>query len=506
LSNLLKNSRDLSKNADHNLWLWQAFARSVRSNMVAEVAVQAIRIGGMVILARALSPHDFGLFKVLVVVATFATLVNEAGIPDAMIQRKDMNADHRNTAWWMSIGLALLTCALLYIGASSLATVMKMPELCEGVRLLCVPFLLEGAAVTSNAQLRRSLRFGALALADILGELGFLVVALLLLWKRLPQWSLMGGLSARYGVHAACVLVAGGEIPVGLPRADAARELGHFATKVLSGRVVDAVSSNIDFILIGRLLGSSALGFYSMAWDLLRFVPDRIFRIAGRVTFPTFCHLQDQPESLARAYLNFCGYLSRIVLPIVLCATIAAPELLTTIYGPKWIPAAIPMQLLACGLLLVGLRLAIGSIYYAKNHPEFDLYIHAVRLILVVITVYELAAFGLTGVSIGRSVVEVVISIAGQWLACLLIGVSLSDLVIALLPGIRLALMCGIAAGAGKIIAGHWVTTGPIALLLIALPAALVYCWLEFASAVRMFTNGFDYTEPSPLPSAEEVV
>jgi hypothetical protein len=60
-----------------------------------------------------------------------------------------------------------------------------------------------------------------------------------------------------------------------------------------------------------------------MAWDLLRFVPDRAFRVAGRVTFPTFCHLQDQTDQLARAYLNFCGYLSRIVLPIVLCATIA---------------------------------------------------------------------------------------------------------------------------------------------------------------------------------------
>ena len=118
-----------------------------------------------------------------------------------------------------------------------------------------------------------------------------------------------------------------------------------------------------------------------MAWDLLRFVPDRVFKIAGRVTFPTFCHLQDQPDQLARAYLNFCGYLSRLVLPIVLCGAIVAPELLKTIYGPKWLPSAVPMQLLACGLLLVGLRLAIGSIYYARNHPEFDFYIHATRLV-----------------------------------------------------------------------------------------------------------------------------
>ncbi|HZC45577.1 MAG TPA: oligosaccharide flippase family protein, partial [Candidatus Acidoferrum sp.] len=285
---------EATNQAERNSWLWQAFARSVRDNMVAEFVVQIVRVGGMVVLAR----------------------------------------------------------------------LMKMPELSQGVRLLCIPFLLEGAAVTPNARLRRDLRFGALAAADVLAEFAFLGVALGLLWYRLPAWSLAGGLAARFAAHAVTILFAGGRIPFGLPTSDAARDLSHFGAKVLAGRMVDALSFNVDFLLIGRLLGSSALGFYSMAWDLLRFVPDRVFRIAGRVTFPTFCHLQDQKDQLARAYLNFCGYLSRIILPIVLCAAIAAPELISTIYGPQWLPAAVPMQLLACGLLLVGLRLAIGSVYY----------------------------------------------------------------------------------------------------------------------------------------------
>lgn len=474
-----------------NKWLWGAFARSIRDNMMAEFIIQGLRIGGMVILARALSPHDFGMLKILVVVATFATLANEAGIPDALIQRKDITLEHQWTAWWMSVGLALLTATILYKGAPGLARVMKIPELREGTRLLCIPFLLEGAAVTANAQLRRELRFGALATADVLGELAFLLVALFLLWHGKPQWSLAAGLAARYGVHAVSVLIAGGQVPRGLPRVQAVRDLGNFASKVFGGRMVDALSSNVDFLLIGRLLGGSALGFYSMAWDLLRFVPDRVFRIAGRVTFPAFCLLRDEPDQLARAYLNFCGYLSRLVLPIVLCAAIAAPELLRTIYGPKWVPAAVPMQLLACGLLLVGLRLAIGSVYYAKNHPEFDFYIHATRLVLVVIAICGLASTGLVGVCVGRSTIEVAISIVGQWLACLLIGVSLCDLVSALLPGIRLAMVCGLALGAGKVVTTLLGIEGPLALVIIAVPPALVYVWLESASALKMASDAF---------------
>jgi O-antigen/teichoic acid export membrane protein len=268
--------------------------------------------------------------------------------------------------------------------------------------------------------------------------------------------------------------------------------------------MVDALSSNVDFLLIGRLLGSSALGFYSMAWDLLRFVPDRVFRIAGRVTFPTFCHLQDQPDQLAHAYLNFCGYLSRLVLPIVLCGSIAAPELLKTIYGPKWVPSAMPMQLLACGLLLVGLRLAIGSVYYAKNHPEFDFYIHATRLVLVIIGVCGLASTGLVGVCIGRSAIEIGISVAGQWLACLLIGVGLSDLVIAMLPGLRLALICGLAVGVGKLTVGLCGVDGPLTLLMVVTPPALVYVWLESSSAIRMISDAFGRSEIRPIAVVEE--
>jgi O-antigen/teichoic acid export membrane protein len=456
------------------------------------------------VLARALSPDDFGLFKILVVVSTFAMLVNEAGIPDALIQRRDLTPAHHSTAWWMSIGLALLTAGLLYSGAPVLAHLMKMPALRGGIRLLCIPFLLEGAAVTGNARLRRDLRFGALAAADVLGEVAFLVVALGLLWYRLPSWSLAGGLAARFAGHAITVLVAGGKTPLGLPTAPAARDLGRFAARVLGGRTVDALSSNVDFILIGRLLGSSALGFYSMAWDLLRFVPDRVYRIAVRVTFPTFCHLQDQREQLARAYLNFCGYLSRIVLPIVLCAAIAAPELIKNIYGPKWMPAAVPMQLLACGLLLVGLRLAIGSVYYAKNHPEFDIYVHAARLVLVVVTIYGLAHTGLVGVSMGRSVVEVVMSIAGQWLACLLIGVGLGDLAVSIMPGVGLALMCAIAVTAGKITASACGTQGVATLLLVVVPPALVYCWRESSTAMRMLADTFDRGKPARIVVAQE--
>jgi O-antigen/teichoic acid export membrane protein len=256
--------------------LWQAVARSVRDNVIAEFAVQALRLGGFIVLARTLTPADFGLFRVLLVVGIFATLTNEAGIPDALIQRKHVTAAHEATAWWMNVALSLATAALLYITAPTIGALMGMPGLRAGIRLLCLPIMLEGTAVAANARLRRRLHFGVLAGADVVAEVAFITVALLLLWRGMPIWSLPAGLAARFAVHAAAIWVVEPTLPVVAPTREAERDIVGFGATVWSGRIVYTLSSNADYLLVGRLLGSSALGFYSMAWDLLRFVPDRL--------------------------------------------------------------------------------------------------------------------------------------------------------------------------------------------------------------------------------------
>ena len=145
--------------------------------------------------------------------------------------------------------------------------------------------------------------------------------------------------------------------------------------------------SNADFLLVGRFLGSNALGFYGMAWDLLRFVPDRLFRVAGRVTFPAFSRVQDDNAQLAHAFSEFTGYIARFVLPIMAMAAIAAPEFVGFVYGPKWMPTVLPIRLLSIGFTLLGLRIGIGSVFYSKDHPSYDMWTHGIRLILIVVTV-----------------------------------------------------------------------------------------------------------------------
>jgi O-antigen/teichoic acid export membrane protein len=485
----------------------RAFARSVRDNTLAEFAAQAVRFGGMVVLARTLTPSDFGALKALVAITAIASMFMQGGIPDALIQRKQLSREHECTAWWLSLGIATVAVAVVFAGAPLIASWMEMPELKGGVRLMCVPILVNGTSTVGSARLQREFRFNALALADVLAEVAFLGTALALLLSNLPEWSLIAGLAARFAAHGLTIWVCAG-IPIGMPRISAARDLARFALSVWGGRIIQAASETSDYLLVGRLLGSGPLGFYGMARDLLRFVPDRLHKVAGRVAYAAFCKLQDDDKELARAYANFFGSIARIVLPIMACMTATAPDLVDTIYGHQWLSAAVPLQLLTGGIMFAGLNVAVSSVYFAKGYPALDIHLNGLRLVLIVLAIAASYHTGLLGVTAAISTVEAISALAAQYVGCRFTGLKAHDLLLVSMPGIWLAIICGLVAFLGESVSHFCGIRGLLALLISGLPAGIVYLYYEASNLVQMAKESFRggrHRSQTAEPNSEEL-
>lgn len=471
-------------------WVSRAFARGIRDNTLAEFGAQAIRVGGLVVLARALSPSDFGSLKALVAITAIAKMFIEGGISDALIQRREISREHECTAWWLSCAVAVVAVAVVFAGAARLASWMQMPELKNGIRLMCVPLLMNGTSTVSSARLQRDFRFDALALADVLAEVAFLGTALALLMSSIPQWSLIAGLGARFAAHGLTIWILAG-IPVGMPRIGAARDLAQFAFSVWGGRIVQATSETSDYLLIGRLLGSGPLGIYGMARDLLRFVPDRLHKVAGRVTYSAFCKLQDNDGELARAYASFFNAIARIVWPLMVCMAVTAPDLVDTVYGHHWSAAVLPLQLLTIGMIAAGLNVAISSVYFAKGYPSLDIHLNGLRLALMVVAIVVSRHAGFVGVVAAISAVEVASALAGQFVGCRFTGLGVRDLLSQTMPGIRLAILCGLVAALGVGASHVSGIRGPLALLISGVPAGVVYLHYEARDLIRMAGEAF---------------
>jgi O-antigen/teichoic acid export membrane protein len=241
-----------------------------------------------------------------------------------------------------------------------------------------------------------------------------------------------------------------------------------------------------------------------MAWDLLRFIPDRLYSVVGRVTLPAFCRLQDDRKALAQAYCGFTNYIARLILPFIACAAIAAPQFIGVVYGAQWIPAATPMRLLSAGLALLGLRMAIGSVYFASGRPSFDIYVHALRLLLIVVVIGVTARFGLVAVSAGMGLVEASISIIGQLLVCRLIDLKLRTIAAAAMPGLRVAALCALAAGAARLASSMFQVDAIVTLAVIFGMSVLVFCYLEVSTVWGLGAVAFARKSSKGIPAPSQ--
>jgi len=316
---------------------------------------------------------------------------------------------------------------------------------------------------------------------------GFVVVALvLLLVYHAPRWALAGGLAARLLIQGLIVIVASPYLPAQLPSLRAAREMFRFALSVWSGRMLVTFSFNADFVLIGRILGSTMLGYYNIAWDLLRFIPDRMFKVIGRVTLPLFSQLQDDDGALRKRYCDLVRETARLLLPAMTGLAIAAPEVVLAVYGAQWNPAAAPLRSLSVGITLIGITIGIGPIYYAKGRPVLDLYVHSMRLALIIAVVSLTAFYGLLPASIGMSAVESTIVIIGQLMVNATISLPMSEFLRAMKPGIRNSLVAGVATEVGRLVASAAGLHGAPALAVIVVLPALAMAWLELPTVIAM--------------------
>jgi O-antigen/teichoic acid export membrane protein len=185
------------------------------------------------------------------------------------------------------------------------------------------------------------------------------------------------------------------------------------------------------------------------------------------------------PMRTASAYCQLVDLCSRAILPVAVCAAVAAPQILGAVYGSAWVSAAVPLRLLAPGLGLLGLRLAVGPIYYSKDRPGLDLWVHGLRLALIIVTLSIVVRLGLASASIAMSGVEGAISVLGQLMVCSLIGMNVSRLISAATPGFLLAVLCGLAIYGGKTIVEFAGVNGWPGLVATILPAAMVIMFTQ---------------------------
>jgi O-antigen/teichoic acid export membrane protein len=414
-----------------------------------------LQFGVLIVLARLLTPEDYGVVGAALVVIGISQVFAQLGLGPAVVQRDTVSSTHLNTAFWFSLLFSLIAGSLIAVTAPWFAAFFQLPKLTPTLQVLSLVFPLTGAAVVSESLLQRELKFRTLARIEVSSYFtGFAVVGIVLAVLKFGLWALVAAQLTQMCVRSIQMLFAARWRPQPEFSFEALKELWRFGGGQTTAQIANYIAQSADVMVVGKTLGAGAMGIYTRAYQLMLAPAVLVGSVLEKVLFPALSKIQHQPELLASAYRQANRLLAVLILPTAAIIIILAPDVIPLALGQKWAGVALPLQLFSLGLLWrTGIKISNSVIRACGAARSF-----AACQIMYASTVILFAWFGsrwgIQGICLG-----VLISICGSYsfaaAVCFrLTGVTLNQFLLDHTPGFLLAISTA-AVGESTQIALH---------------------------------------------------
>lgn len=395
--------------ADSDRNLGRKAVRGGAITIFAQAVRFVLRMGSMAILARLLTPEDFGLFAMVAVIVGCTEILKNAGLSMATIQKKEINHAQISTLFWANV-LISATVTIVFAAASPLISwFYQEPRLIYVTLALSVSVVVGGIAVQHQALLRRSMQFGRISMIELGGIFSGIVVAISMAWYGYGYWALIGmNITTATTVTLLSVLLSGWW-PSWPSRGTGALEMVRFGFGVVSYALLNYLSRNFDNFLIGWRWGAGPLGYYSRAYGMLSLPSDQLSRPAMEAFMPMLCRLQDQPEKFRFVFKQIIRALAFLTMPAMAILIVAADAAILTFLGPQWDQAVPIFQILGVAAILESVFSALEQPLIACGKASS---LHRMGLIVAIPTIASVIVglpFGPQGVAAGYSLVNTLI-------------------------------------------------------------------------------------------------
>jgi len=385
-----------------------------------------ITVGSMAILARLLTPADFGYLAMATVITEFAAMLGSFGLTNILIQRRRVTRLQLDTIFWAAFGTGC-TLASLVFGLSFVAGHLFGDAIIGSLlRVLCLNFVISALGTVSEALLARLMRFHIVFVIQVTAIAIRSAVAVICAWQGLEVWSLVAGSLTGPFITVALLSCVTGYVPRWRFSVPYLRLTLKTCGGYLGNTVLFYVCMNIDLFLIGKQLGANALGYYQTSRSLTDEVRGRLAWPLQRVLFPALSSIQNDLSRLQHSVLRAARLLAAILCPIGLGIAAAAPEIVPVLYGEKWLPMVPILSMLGISSAARASTALAPPLFYVRNKVTLAFRYSVVETILLVVSVVIALPYGLevTAMTIAaNSLFSVIIF----WFAFRLIGLGFSD-------------------------------------------------------------------------------
>ena len=367
--------------------LWQTIARLLAS----------------MVLARTLSPSDFGIFGMAFLGKSFIERLGYFGFGTAIIAKKNVDNKDLCTGFWINAGVRCLLFLIALGTAPTIATFFKTPEIISLLRYLALTFIFTIPSFIPSLLLQKEINFTPISIINMIAvTLECLVAVILAVGFELRYWALgISVIVTIFFIHSAIFLYK-----IWFPSLVFSKEsflyLIRYGLGGLGTNLAAFFQGNIDYLITGRILGPKTLGLYEFAYRLPHLLQDRVATPVSEVLLPAFSKIQGSNSNLGNAYLKSVRHMAFIALPALAGLALTADLLIPLLWGERWLPIVLPLRILCGCAFLNVIFLPIDSIFYCNNRPSVPFIFNFGRAVISAASVYILGLkLGLVGVALG---------------------------------------------------------------------------------------------------------
>lgn len=421
--------------------LKQKAAKGVLWSTVERFSVQGVQFLIMIVMARLLTPHDYGLIGMLAIFIAVAQSLIDSGFSQALIRKQDRTEADNNTVFYFNIVVSTLLYLILYVSAPLVADFYNTPQLCPIMRVVCLSIIFNSLAVVQRALLTIKIDFKTQAKAALTAAVTSGVVGIAMAYHGFGVWSLVTQQLLNLGINTCLLWLLSKWRPRLIFSWQSFHELFAFGSKLLASGLLDTVYRNIYPIVIGKLFSASSLGHYTRAHQFSEFPSSNVTGIIQRVTYPVLCEIQNDDARLASIYRRFLKLSAFVIFPLMIGLSSVAKPFINIMLGSQWCFCGQLLHIICFSMMWYPIHAINLNLLQVKGRSDLFLRLEIIKKILGISVLCITAPFGLIVMCYGSIFNSLVALVINTYYTGKLINVGFIRQMCDLLPTIALCLV-----------------------------------------------------------------
>jgi len=413
-------------------------------SFVDTMAGQGITFVVGIILARLLTPREFGLIGMITVFIAVSESFINSGFSSALIRKKDCTDTDFSTVFFFNLAAGILFFLLLFFSAPAISGFFNEPELTAILQVLGIVLIIDSLTLIQRTILTKRIDFKLQARISVIASIGSGVVAITMAFYGFGVWALVAQRFVKQGLNSLFLWMWNRWRPLLVFSKESFKELFGFGSKLLVGGLIDTIYRNVYYLIIGKFFSAQELGFYTKADDFQRLPSQNINAIISRVSYPILSIIQSDIPRLKNNYRKLIRTIMFITFILMMGMAAVAEPLIHTLIGAKWEPAIIYLQMLCFVGMMYPLHALNLNMLLVLGRSDLLLKLEVIKKIIAIPTIVIGVFFGIKMMIVGMIVNTLIAYYLNSYWSGVKIGYSFKHQVKDILPSFFLALSMGV--------------------------------------------------------------